>query len=106
MMSQPALGEDLVRALFIDTNVLLSFLKMRPEDLEELRKVCLLIRRKRIDLYLPEQVRDEFRRNRASAIQTALTTARARQRPEYPGMMRQHPQFAELAALDAKAGQL
>jgi predicted nucleic acid-binding protein len=106
MTSRPVLGDDQVRALFIDTNVLLSFLKMRPEDLEELRKVCLLIRRERIDLYLPEQVRDEFRRNRASAIQTALTTARERRRPEYPGMMREHPQFAELAALDGKAGQL
>jgi predicted nucleic acid-binding protein len=90
-------------ALFIDTNVLLSFLKMRPEDLEELRKATLLVRRGRIVLFVPEQVTDEYRRNRAAAVQSALTIARERKRPEYPGMMREHPKFDELAALDSQA---
>lgn len=102
-VQSPLSGDEGPRVLFIDTNVLLSFLKMRPEDLEELRKAILLLKRGRIVLLLPEQVVDEYRRNRASAIQTALQIARERKRPEYPGMMREHPKFTQLADLDAKA---
>ncbi|WP_114946618.1 PIN domain-containing protein [Microvirga calopogonii] len=50
--------------LFIDTNVLLSFYATAKDDLEELNKIIGLIEAKAITLYLPDQVKDEWLRNR------------------------------------------
>lgn len=54
--------------VFIDTNVFLSFYHLTNEDLEELKKLVVLIKNKSITLHLPEQVKDETWRNRASKI--------------------------------------
>lgn len=50
--------------LFIDTNIFLSFYHLSGEDLEELDKLAVLIKKKQVQLLLPRQVRDEFYRNR------------------------------------------
>jgi hypothetical protein len=50
--------------LFIDTNVLLSFYATAKDDLEELNKIIGLIEAKAITLYLPDQIKDEWLRNR------------------------------------------
>jgi len=49
--------------LFIDTNVFLSFLHYSSDDLEELNKLAVVIRNKKLMLLLPEQVVIEFWRN-------------------------------------------
>lgn len=57
---------------FVDTNVLLAFYHLTSEDLEELRKLSVLLRENRAQLLLPDQVIDEFKRNREGKIADAL----------------------------------
>ena len=58
--------------LFIDTNVFLSFYHLSSDDLEELRKLVVLIVQNKVNLFLPIQVLDEFRRNRDTKIADAI----------------------------------
>jgi predicted nucleic acid-binding protein len=58
--------------LFIDTNIFLGFYHLSNEDLEELRKLSVLLKEKKVTLYLPKQVIHEFERNRESKIADAL----------------------------------
>jgi predicted nucleic acid-binding protein len=58
--------------LFIDTNIFLSFFHLSSDDLQELKKLAVLVRTKKIVLHLTEQVTIEFRRNRALKIADAL----------------------------------
>lgn len=58
--------------LFIDTNIYLSFYHFSKEDLESLENLSKLIQHGKIKLYIPEQVRDEFFRNRENKIKDAL----------------------------------
>lgn len=62
--------------LFIDTNIFLGFYQLTQDDLEELRKLTVLIKDGRIRLLLPQQVVDEFYRNRDSAIANGLKLLR------------------------------
>jgi len=58
--------------LYIDTNIYLTFFHLSSDDLEELRKLSLLQQKKKIILFLPEQTRGEFFRNREVKISDAL----------------------------------
>ena len=58
--------------LFIDTNIFLAFYHLSSDDLEELKKLAVLVRTRKIALYLTDQVVAEFWRNRASKIADAL----------------------------------
>ncbi len=58
--------------LFIDTNIYLSFYHFSKEDLESLENLSKLINLGKIKLYIPEQVRYEFFRNRENKIKDAL----------------------------------
>jgi predicted nucleic acid-binding protein len=55
-----------MKTLFTDTNILLSFYHLSSDDLEELRKLIVLIDNKQIVLVLTDQVKDEFFRNRGA----------------------------------------
>lgn len=58
--------------LFIDTNIFLGFYFLSSDDLEELKKLSLLIRTEKVQLVLPQQVIDEFNRNRDNQISNGL----------------------------------
>jgi len=58
--------------LFIDTNIFLSFYHLSSDDLEELRKLGVLLEQKKVTLYVPDQVMAEFRRNRETKLADAL----------------------------------
>lgn len=58
--------------LFIDTNIFLSFYHFKSDDLEELKKLNILIRQQKIKLLLTDQVIDEFNRNRENKIADAI----------------------------------
>jgi hypothetical protein len=58
--------------LFLDTNVWLSFYHYSNDDLEELRKLIVLIDKEKVKLHLPDQVKDEFWRNREVKFRGAL----------------------------------
>lgn len=71
--------------LFLDTNIYLGFFKLSGDDLEELRKLAVAVRSGDTVLYLPDQVCDEFRRNRASTISESLRIVESAQLPKaYP----------------------
>jgi hypothetical protein len=59
--------------LVIDTNVLLSFYSYSDDDLAELEKLIVCLEEAEVTLLLPRQVIDEFKRNRGSKINEALT---------------------------------
>lgn len=60
--------------LFIDTNVYLKFYHFSNDDLEELNKLHVLLDNDKLELYLPEQVSNEFHRNRDTKLADALKT--------------------------------
>ncbi len=60
--------------LYIDTNIFLTFYHLTNDDLDELKKLAILIEDKQISLLLPEQTRNEFLRNRDKSINDAITT--------------------------------
>ena len=64
------------RNLYIDTNVYLTFYHFSNEDLEELKKLIALINTGNITLYLPQQTRNEFDRNREVKIADSLEKLR------------------------------
>ena len=83
--------------LFIDTNVLLSFFKFSKDDLEELKKLSVLVRNKRLTLFVPDQVRSEFRRNRDGAVAEAMKKLREQKtRLEFPQLCKEYPEYQKL----------
>jgi len=77
--------------LFIDTNVLLSFYHLTSDDLEELKKLAVLVRQGKVRLLLPEHVKTEFRRNRANKIADALKRLREqRLNPQVPQLSKEY----------------
>lgn len=58
--------------LFIDTNVYLAFFHYNKDDLDELRKLKILVEKEVIILYVTEQVINELNRNRENKIVDAL----------------------------------
>lgn len=80
--------------VFIDTNIFLSFYHLTNEDLIELEKLLVLIKNKEIWLYVPEQVIDETRRNRASKINDSLSEfKKAKFSLIYPAYCKDYPHY-------------
>jgi predicted nucleic acid-binding protein len=91
--------------LFVDTNILLSFYHLTSEDLEELRKLLALIDTGKIKLVLTEQVKDEFKRNRAAKIADALKKLHEiRFTANCPAFAKEYTEYSELRTLLNKAG--
>jgi predicted nucleic acid-binding protein len=83
--------------LFIDTNVFLSFLHYSSDDLEELKKLEVLLRNGRIRLLLPDQVVVEFHRNREGKLADSLKKLRdVRVAPQFPQICKDYPEYEEL----------
>ncbi len=83
--------------LFIDTNVFLSFLHYSSDDLEELKKLEVVLRDGRLRLLLPEQVVLEFRRNREGKLADSLKKLRdVRVAPQFPQICKDYPEYEEL----------
>ena len=83
--------------LFIDTNVFLSFLHYPKDDLEELRKLEVVLRNGRLNLLLPEQVIIEFRRNREGKLADSLKKLRdVRLEAQFPQICKEYPEYKEL----------
>lgn len=83
--------------LFIDTNIFLNFYHFSNDDLKELDKLSVTIRNKDIDLYLPEQVKNEFYRNRDKKIADALKEfERQKLENQFPHMTKQYPEYKKM----------
>lgn len=83
--------------LFLDTNIYLSFYKMSGDDIEELRKLSVTVQAKRTTLYLPDQVRSEFHRNREATIAESLRLLQDAKLPtSFPRLFLSYPGYRDL----------
>lgn len=86
--------------LFIDTNVFLSFYHLTSDDLEELRKLTVLIEKGEITLHLPNQVIDEFYRNRETKISDAIKRLKdQRLNLQFPQLCKDYDEYPKLRDL-------
>jgi predicted nucleic acid-binding protein len=86
--------------LFIDTNVFLSFYHVSSDDLEELRKLIVLLKKPALELYVPAQVVDEHRRNRESKIAEAIKRlTEQRLNLQFPQICKDYPEYDVLRGL-------
>jgi predicted nucleic acid-binding protein len=86
--------------LFIDTNIFLSFYLLTSEDLEELQKLSVLLRNNEIRLWLPQQVVDEFWRNREAKIAEAIKQLKdQRLSLQFPALCKDFYEYEELRQL-------
>lgn len=86
--------------LFIDTNVFLSFFHLSNDDLEEIHKLAVLIEKGDVTLWLTEQVKDEFKRNRESKISEALKKLKEQKtKPQFPQICKDYDEYPEIREL-------
>lgn len=86
--------------LFIDTNVLLSFYHYSGDDLEELKKLIVLLNQRKIKLYVPSQVESEFKRNREVKIADALKRlTEQRLSLQFPQICKDYPEYEKMRRL-------
>lgn len=79
--------------IFIDTNVYLKFYHYSNDELEELRKLIVLIEQEEILLYVPNQVLNEFTRNREVKIADALKTFKGdKLNNSFPIFLKEYPE--------------
>lgn len=86
--------------LFIDTNVFLSFYHLSNDDLEELHKLTVLLEKGDVVLWLPEQVKNEFKRNRENKISDAMRKLQEqKKKPQFPQICKDYEEFPEIRNL-------
>jgi predicted nucleic acid-binding protein len=86
--------------LFIDTNVLLSFYHLSSDDLEELNKLRVLLEGGEVVWFSPDQVIQEFQRNRESRISDALSRLRQQRLSlQFPQFCEDYPEYEALRRL-------
>lgn len=84
--------------LYIDTNIYLTFYHLSNDDLEQLKKLLVLIKKsKEITLHLPEQTSDEFYRNRDIKISDALKRMQEEKlNNQFPQICKDYPEYKEM----------
>lgn len=86
--------------IFIDTNIFLSFYHLSDDDLEEIRKLSVLLERDEVRLWLPQQVKDEFFRNRENKVHDAIKRLKEQNKKfSFPVFCKSYPEFAEIREL-------
>lgn len=83
--------------IYIDTNIFLTFYHLTNDDLDELKKLALLIEDGQLKLYLPEQTRNEFVRNRDKTIANAISSLKEQKiSSRYPQISKGYEEYALL----------
>lgn len=86
--------------VFIDTNVFLSFYHLTSDDLEELRKLKVLMDNGDLILHVPNQTLDEYRRNRENKIADALKSLKDQKlNLKFPAFCKDYEEYASLREL-------
>lgn len=89
--------------LYIDTNVFLSLYHFTTDELGELDKLRALLRQGKARLYLPEQTREEFYRNRDNKVADALKRLNEQKISlKFPQFCRDYPEYGALRKLEAE----
>jgi hypothetical protein len=83
--------------LFLDANIYLRFYKLSDSDVKELNQLVTLVKSGEVKLYLTEQARDEFHRNRDTVIAESLKWIKGQDlNPSFPRMFVNHEGYGEL----------
>lgn len=78
----------------------LSFYHLSNDDLEEIHKLAVLIDKKEVTLWLTQQVKDEFKRNRESKISDALKKLKEQKtKPQFPQICKDYAEYPEIREL-------
>ena len=86
--------------LFIDTNIFLSFYHLTKDDLKELRKLSLLIKKGDVNLILTDQVEMEFWRNRENKIADSIRRLKDQKlNLEFPQLCKGYKEYSALRKL-------
>ena len=86
--------------IFIDTNIFLSFYDISDENLNELSKIADSLNEGEIVLFLPEQVEDEFQRNREAKVANAMRNfSKHKFKVSFPRMCVGYPEYQEMQSL-------
>jgi len=89
--------------IFIDTNIFLSFYHFTSDDLEELKKLGVLLKERRIRLFLPGQIIHELNRNRENKIADALKKLREQKLSlQFPQFCKEYSEYEALRALQGR----
>lgn len=93
--------------VFIDTNILLEFYGYSKERLDDLKNALSFADNKQLTIWLTQQVREEFERNRAKTIEVTLSQYEGgktefnpsqfvKDSPEYEGLSVAHKEYRKL----------
>lgn len=86
--------------IFIDTNIFLSFYHLSNDDLEEIHKLAVLIKQGEVALWLPEQVKDEFNRNRENKISDAVRKLKEQKvKLQFPQVCKDYDEYIQIKEL-------
>lgn len=86
--------------LFIDTNIFLSFYHLTNDDLEELRKLSVLLATGEVTLFLTDQVIDELERNRENKIADAIKRLKDQHlNLQFPQLCKDYEEYSTLREL-------
>lgn len=78
----------------------LSFYHLSDDDLEEIKKLSVLLDKGNIRLWLPQQVKDEFFRNRENKVSDALKRLNDQNKKVvFPVFCKSYPEFEEIRAI-------
>jgi hypothetical protein len=87
---------NVMKNVFLDTNIYLNFYHFTDEDLEELKKLSVIVN-KEVRLYMTDQVYNEFKRNRENKIGAALRDFGKQIIPnQFPQICKGYPEYKEL----------
>jgi hypothetical protein len=80
--------------VFIDTNIFLNIYHFSGDDLIQLEKLAVLLRNKKMTLFLTDQVKDEFFRNRDNKIADALKEFKKEKLDQqFPQLIKQYEEY-------------
>lgn len=88
--------------VFIDTNIFLDFYSLSERDIDELHKLIKLINDKEIQLILPQNVIDEFHKNRIKKIHSTTSCLDKSNQIPAPTILKQYTlEYEEFRAAQA-----
>lgn len=91
--------------VFLDTNIFLSFYHLTNDDLEELRKLKVMLEKQKVVLYLPSQTIDEYWRNRENKIAAALKSLKDQNlKLQFPVLCKDYKEYDTLRELQKELG--
>jgi hypothetical protein len=88
--------------LYIDANIFLDFYRLPTTDIEELKKLVVLIDGKQINLLMPQQTLEEINRNRDKTVFTAMKSAKDESfslKGNYPEFLKLYDEHGQILAL-------